>query len=124
MPVEETIGMNVDGTSSDEPGQKVSDETLRALLDQVDNAPNPGANGGNNISFVQIPKKQLVTIVPKNNTNRTMISQAIRQMVLAENPNDVLYSNVPDINEGTIVNNGSSVVVANDQVFILEESAD
>lgn len=117
MPVVETIGINVDGTSSDAPGQKVSDEALRALLNQVDDGAGGLPSGGSNISIVQIPKKQLVTIVPKNNTNRNLISQAIRQMVLSDKPADVRYSNVPDINADGVVRNVSSVLVTNDAVI-------
>jgi hypothetical protein len=96
-------------------GQNVSDQTLRALLNQeeLSNSTNISTSNTNNsnIKVVQIPSKQLVTVVPANGTDRSQINSVIRQTVLSNTQDETGFSVVPDINRANTINGSANVVV-------------
>ena len=123
------------------PSEKaVSDQTLRNLLSGSEgvaltdtslnlSGPNSGlnignnsginstlsSNGNSNITMVQIPRKQLVTIVPNNETQRANYSNIIKQSLKSSEKNNIGFSTIPDINFGNLANGGSTSVI-NQQV--------
>ena len=105
--------MIIDSNSASD-GKKISDQTLRNLLNQesISNSTSVSNTTNNsNIKVVQIPSKQLVTVVPASGTDRSQINSVIRQTVLSGNQNEAGFSVVPDINRANTINGSSSVVV-------------